>query len=77
MDTDLDTEVDIMEVEDRDIEKEGELLWKTPLDKVPDLPYLKKDILPWTKGPPIIPDNHFTEFGEKILELVKNEMDTG
>ena len=74
MDTDLDTEVDIMEVEDRDIEKEGELLWKTPLDKVPDLPYLKKDILPWTKGPPIIPDNHFTKFGEKILELVKNDL---
>jgi hypothetical protein len=74
MDTDLDTEVDIMEVEDRDLEKEGELLWKTPLDKVPDLPYLKKDILPWTKGPPIIPDNHFTKFGEKILELVKNDL---
>jgi len=74
MDTDLDTEVDIMEVEDRDIEKEGELLWKTPLDEVPGLPYLKKDILPWTKGPPIIPDNHFTKFGEKILELVKNDL---
>lgn len=74
MDTGLDTEVDIMEVEDRDIENEGELLWITPLDKVPDLPYLKKDILPWTKGPPIIPDDHFTEFGKKILELVKNDL---
>jgi hypothetical protein len=74
MDTDLDTEVDIMEVEDRDLEREGELIWKTPLDKVPALPYLRKDILPWTKGPPIIPDNHYTKFGEKILELVKNDL---
>jgi hypothetical protein len=74
MDTDLDTEIDIMEVEDRDLEKEGELIWTTPLDDVPALPYLRKEIIPWTKGPPLIPENHFTEFGKKILELVKNDL---
>lgn len=74
MDTDLDTEIDIMEVEDRDLEREGELIWTTPLDEVPALPYLKKDVIPWTKGPPLIPGNHFTEFGKKILELVKNDL---
>jgi hypothetical protein len=63
-----------MEVEDRDLEREGELLWSTPLDDIPTLPYLKKDTLPWTKGPPIIPENHFTKFGEKVLELVKNDL---
>jgi hypothetical protein len=74
MDTDLDTEIDIMEVEDRDLEKEGELIWTTPLDEVPALPYLRKEIIPWTKGPPLIPENHFTKFGKKILELVKNDL---
>lgn len=70
----MDSDLDIMEVEDRDLEKEGELLWTTPLDEIPEMPYLKKDILPWTKGPPIIPKNHFTKFGEKVLELVENDL---
>lgn len=70
----MDTDLDIMEVEDRDLEKEGELIWTTPLDEIPSLPYLKKETLPWTKGPPIIPEKHFTKFGEKLLELVKNDL---
>ena len=70
----MDTDLDIMEVEDRDLDKEGELLWTTPLDKVPEMPYLKKEIVPWTKGPPIIPEDHYTQFGKKILQLVQDKL---
>jgi hypothetical protein len=63
-----------MEVENRDIENEGLLIWNTPLDEIPDLPYLRKKILPWTKNPPKLPKNHYTKFGEKLLNLVKDKL---
>lgn len=71
---DTDTKVSLMEVEDRDIERESLLIWKTPLDNVPDLPYLRKEIFPWTKKPPKLPKDHYTKFGEKILNLVKDRL---
>lgn len=63
-----------MEVEEKDLEREGELIWSTPLDEIPFLPYLKEDIIPWTKGPPIIPSDHFTAFGKRILKIVEDDL---
>ena len=71
---DTDTQISLMEVENKDIENEGLLIWKTPLDKIPELPYLRKEVLPWTKQPPLLPKDHYTRFGEKLLQLVKDRL---
>jgi hypothetical protein len=30
--------------------------------------------MPWDKKPPMIPKNHYTKFGEKILQIIKNKL---
>lgn len=71
---DTDTQISLMEVENRDIENEGLLIWNTPLEEIPQLPYLRKEKLPWTKQPPLLPKDHYTKFGEKLLQLVKDQL---
>lgn len=65
--------INLMEYEEGDLTKEAKLLWKENIDQVPSMPYLKIKELPWSKKPPIIP-KHFTEFGERILKLIEDQL---
>lgn len=71
---DTNSRIDLLEVEDVDLVKEGELIWQGDITKVPHLPYLNKKEMPWDKKPPILPKNHYTKFGEKILQIVKDKL---
>jgi hypothetical protein len=71
---DTDDQIDILEVEDEDLEVEAEIIWQTPPEKVHELPYLKKEKIPWTKGPPTIPEDHYTEFGKRLLKTVEDTL---
>ena len=71
---DTNSRIDLLEVEDVDLIKEGELIWQGDITKVPHLPYLTKKEMPWDKKPPMIPKNHYTKFGEKVLQIVKDKL---
>ena len=71
---DTNSRIDLLEVEDGDLVKEGELIWQGDITKIPHLPYLKKQETPWDKKPPMIPKNHYTKFGEKILQIIKDKL---
>jgi hypothetical protein len=65
--------INLMEYEEGDLTKEGKLLWTGDIDQVPSTPYLKIKQLPWSKKPPILP-KHFSEFGERILKLIEDQL---
>lgn len=65
--------INLMEYEEGDLTKEAKLLWQEDIDQVPSMPYLKMKELPWSKKPPVIP-KHFTEFGERILKLIEDQL---
>ena len=65
--------INLMEYEEGDLSKEGKLLWTGDIDQVPSTPYLKIKQLPWSKKPPILP-KHFSEFGERILKLIEDQL---
>ena len=71
---DTNSRIDLLEVEDVDLIKEGELIWQGDITKVPHLPYLIKKEMPWDKKPPMIPKNHYTKFGEKVLQIIKDKL---
>ena len=67
-------EICLLELEDGDLTDEALLIWKTPLEEISKMPYLRKKELPWTKGPPTIPKDHYTDFGSRIHKLIEDQL---